>query len=126
MRSLEARAKAFRARVRVRAWEARQLRGAKGTWYRLRRTRARAQDAFAVDALVIDELLAEGYLREPVGDELEPTRSYVFVPPERAEAIRDRRRLALRLSAELLAAPNVVLVPFALGPRSHDDVAKLR
>jgi hypothetical protein len=112
VKSLEARADAMRARLRLRAWETRQLRGAKGTWFRLRITLARAREAFIVDDEVVDELLAEGFGRERVGDELEPTRNYVFVSSERASAIASRRSIAVRLSRDLLAAKNVVLVPF--------------
>lgn len=105
--------------MRVRAWESRQLRGAKGTWYRLRSTLTRSREAFVVDTAAIDELLAEGYVRESVGDELEPRRSYVFVPEERATKIARRRPIALHMSAELLAAPNLVLVPFRVEERDR-------
>jgi hypothetical protein len=110
--SFEARAEAMRARVRLRSWELRQLHRAKGSWHRLRLTLARAEDAYAVDDATIQELLAEGFSKEPVGDEFEPRRSYVFVPAERAACISSRRALTIRLSAEFLGSPAVVLVPF--------------
>ena len=112
MKTLAQRAESMRSRLRVRAWEFRQQRGSKGTWYRLRRMLARARDAYAVSDETMTTLHAEGFAPEPVGAELEPARRYVFVPPERIEAISERRPLRVRLSAELLGAPNVVLVAF--------------
>jgi hypothetical protein len=70
--------------------------------------------ASSFDDTTIEELLAEGFRREPVGDELEPVRSFVFVPAERAGRITERRELEVRLSPELLAASNLVLVAFDL------------
>jgi hypothetical protein len=118
---LERRAEAFRSRIRVRAWEFRQLAGSKGTWFRLRRLLAGARDAYAVDAAAIEELLAEGHAREPVGDELEPPRSYVVVSADRASRIATKRPLRVRLSAELLGSPNVVLVPFDLDAKTSQE-----
>ena len=112
MKSLDARAEAMRARIRVRAWETRQLRGSKGSWYRLKRTLAHAREAYAVDEATLEELLAEGYRTEAVGDELEPKRRYVFVPAERATKVAPKRAMSVRLSAELLSAPDVLLVAF--------------
>jgi hypothetical protein len=102
----------MRARLQLRAWEYRQRRGTKGTWFRLRHVLARAREAFAVDDDTMRALHDEGFVRERVGDELEPRRTLVFVPEERALAIAKRRALRVRLSAELLGAPNLVLVPF--------------
>jgi hypothetical protein len=73
---------------------------------------ARAREAYAIEGSALEGLLAEGYSREPVGDELEPRRSYLFVPAERAEKVATRRVLLVRMGAELLAAPHVMLVPF--------------
>lgn len=112
MKTLAQRADAMRSRLRLRAWEFRQLGGTKGTWYRLRRMLARAREAHAIDEEDMRELLAEGFSREPAGDELAPPRSYVFVPEARAERIASRRALRVSLSAELLAAQDVALVAF--------------
>jgi hypothetical protein len=109
---LHARARAQQARLLVRRWETRQVATSKGTWYRLRRALAFAELAYAVDGETIAELLAEGWKRAPVGDELEPVKDYVFVSRERAATIASARPLRIRLSAELLAEPHVILVPF--------------
>jgi hypothetical protein len=109
---LHERARAQRSRILVRQWEARQLKGSKGTWYRLRVALTFAEAAYAVDAATLTELLAEGWKRAPVGDELEPAKDYVFVSRERASKIASARPMEIRLSAALLAEPHVVLVPF--------------
>ncbi len=109
---LHARARAQQARLVVRRWEARQIATSKGTWYRLRRALTFAEAAYAVDAATVEVLLAEGWMRAPVGDELEPVKDYVFVSRERVSRMTSARPLTIRLSAELLAEPHVVLVPF--------------
>lgn len=113
MNALHKRAEEFRARMQVRAWEYRQLKGAKGTWYRLRRMLARASEAYEVGDATFAELIEQGAVREPTGDELEPTKNYVFLPRDRVAHLPDARPLRVRLSAELLSAKNVVFVPFA-------------
>lgn len=109
---LHERVRAQRTRLLVRQWEARQLKGSKGTWYRLRLALTFAEAAYAVDAATVAALLAEGWKRAPVGDELEPAKNYLFVPKERASRIASARPLAVRLSAALLAEPHIILVPF--------------
>lgn len=111
MKSLEERAKRFRERQQVRAWEYRQLAGTKGVWYRLRRMLARAQRAYAVDDATMNDLIALGLRLEPVGGELAPSRRYVFVGDE---GVLDGRctPLEVRLDAAMLASPNVVFVAF--------------
>jgi len=109
---LQERVRAQQTRLLVRRWEVRQSATSKGTWYRLRRALAFADAVYAVDAATLAVLLAEGWKRAPVGDELEPTRDYVFVSRERASRIASARPLKIRLSAELLAEPHIVLVPF--------------
>jgi hypothetical protein len=49
---------------------------------------------------------------EPVARELEPPRVILFVPAARVARIAAARRLAVRLSAELLSAECLALVPF--------------
>ncbi len=109
---LHARARARRARLVVRAWELRQIAGSKGTWYRLRLALAFAEKVYAVDAETLAALLAEGFRREAVGAELEPTKDLVFVPKLRAASLLSARPLAVRLSPELLAERHLVLIPF--------------
>ena len=110
--SLHRRARRVRGRLAVRAWEYRQRHHAKGVWLRLRRILADAESAYAIPCAVAKVLEEEGYRREPVGDELEPPKTLLFVPPERLERIPDRRRVRVALDAEFLAAPCVALVRF--------------
>jgi hypothetical protein len=111
MSTLHDRAEQFAVRVKVRAWEHRQRRHAKGTWFRLRLALAHAREVYSVDEGAFAELVAEGFAIEPVGGELEPPKQIAIVPPERAARLGGRP-LEVRLSAELLAAPRLVLVPF--------------
>jgi hypothetical protein len=108
----ERRLRELRSRVLLRAFDYRQRRHARGAWFRFRRTLAFASEAYAVPRDEADRLVAEGYLPEPVGRELEPPRVVLFVAPERAARIAAAEPLEMRLSAELLAAECLVLVPF--------------
>jgi hypothetical protein len=110
--ALERRAEEFRARQIVRAWEFRQLRGSKGTWYRLRLLLAKSREAYAIDDETFAELAREGLRSSPVGDELEPPRRYVVVSSDRARRLDGAVPVRVALSSEFLAAANVVLVPF--------------
>jgi hypothetical protein len=53
-----------------------------------------------------------GCASDPVGGELEPPKIVVLAPAARVARIASARSLALRLSAELLSAESLVLVPF--------------
>jgi hypothetical protein len=110
--SLEKRLKAARSRIAVRAWEYRQRNHAKGTWYRLRRLLVDARVAYALSEQSARLLLAEGYQPEPVGEQMEPPKTILFVPSERIDTVADKRRIPVRLSADFLAARYVALVPF--------------
>jgi len=110
--ALECRLRQMRSRVLVRSWEYRQRRHARGAWLRLRRLLADAREAFAAPAETADELALEGYGMEPAGQEFDPPRRMVFVPPARAARIPSAPRLAVRLSVELLEAECLVLVAF--------------
>jgi hypothetical protein len=80
--------------------------------FRLRRLLALTSEAYAVPREEAERLIAEGCRTDPVGWELAPPRLIVVVPPSRAALIPSARPLAVRLSAELLAAECLVLVPF--------------
>lgn len=112
MSSLERRARDVRARNAIRAWEYRQRRHSKGVWFRLRRVLADARLAYVItDAAALD-FLSRGYQPEPVGNELEPKKTIVFVPEELVTGSPDARLISVRLDAELLAAPCLALVRF--------------
>ena len=111
--ALAARAREVKARAAVRGWEYRQRNHAKGVWMRLVRLLAGAQSAWAIPGEAAAALVSEGFVRMAVGDELQPPRTILVVSAERVAAIAGARELEVRLSAELLAAPCVALVPFA-------------
>jgi hypothetical protein len=106
----------MRSRVLVRSFEYRQRNHARGAWFRLRCVLALAAQAYAISRGQAEELVQEGFRPEPAGRELEPSRVIVFVPGERAARIAAARPLAVRLSAELLAAEGLALVSFSDRP----------
>ncbi|MBN1610588.1 MAG: hypothetical protein JW940_28415 [Polyangiaceae bacterium] len=110
--SLERRAREVRQRRLVLTWEYRQRELAKGVWFRLRRVLADAQSAWAVDDADAQALLANGAEPIAVGQELEPRKRIFWVPSTRLENLASRRELSVRLSSELLATPNLVLVRY--------------
>lgn len=110
--SLERRLRELRSRVLVRAWNFKQRRHARGVWFRLRRVLAEASEAYAIPREEAQDLVAEGHRAEPVGQELEPPKLIIFAPAARVARIASARPLAVRLSAELLTAECLALVPF--------------
>lgn len=117
--ALERRLRQLRSRTLVRAWHYRQRRHAHGVWFRLRRALADASEAYAIPREEAERLLSEGHKAEPVGLELEPARPILFVPAARLARTASRRSLAVRLSADLLAAESLALVPFETGPSNR-------
>jgi hypothetical protein len=108
----ERRLRELRSRVLVRGFEYRQRRHARGVWFRLRRLLALSSEAYAVPRVEAERLLAEGWRPDPVGQELAPSRLVLVVPKARALQISSARPLDVCLSAELLAAESLVVVPF--------------
>jgi hypothetical protein len=106
------RVKHVRARARVRRWEYRQRHLARGAWHELRLALAAAREVYAIEESELAELVREGCVVDARGRRLEPPRELVWIAPERVAALRTAHRLALRLDAELLAAPVLALVPF--------------
>jgi hypothetical protein len=102
----------MRSRVLVRSWRYRQRRHAGGVWFRLRRALAGASEAYAILRDEAEALVAEGRPAEPVGAELAPPKLIVRAPAARVARLASARRLELRLSAELLSAECLALVPF--------------
>ncbi|HLE68048.1 MAG TPA: hypothetical protein VJH87_00075 [Vicinamibacteria bacterium] len=109
---LKRRLNGIRARLAVRSWEYRQRHLSHGVWFRLRHVLAHASRAFVIPEVEAAKLLAEGYEPEPVGQELEPEKTLIFVPAERAQAIPGAREVDVRLSAPFLEARAVALVRF--------------
>ncbi len=125
----ERRLRELRSRLLVRRFALRQRRHARGVWFRLRRVLAFAREAYALPRDEAERLIAEGYRPDPVGGELEPSRIVLFVPFERVTKISGARPLAVRLTADLLSAEGLALVPFPArevegvrrGARPSDD-----
>jgi hypothetical protein len=116
----ERRLREVRSRVLVRTFDHRQRGHARGVWFRLRRVLAFASEAHVIPAGEAKRLIAEGYRPEPVGQELEPPRVILLVPRERVARIASARSLAVRLSAEMLSAECLALVPFEAEARALD------
>jgi hypothetical protein len=121
--SLERRARAIAAAAAVRAWEYRQRRHAKGTWYRLRRLLTYSARALIISPDDAALLRSEGWQADPVGNELAPPKQLFVVSEQRAEGLQSGRPIPVRLGAELLAAANVALVPFASIEDGSDPTA---
>jgi hypothetical protein len=102
----------IRGRQQVRAWEYRQRRHSMGLWFRLRRLLVDAERAYEIPEAAARELLEQGLRPEPLGDELQPQRLFLFVPPERVDAIPGAREIPVRLGPELLGARCLALVPW--------------
>lgn len=116
-RRLEDRLRQYRQRVLIRSWEYRQRRHAHGVWHRLRRVLTDADAAYAVSAEDVRTLAAEGYTPEPVGAELHPPKTIVFVPRERLAGLPSARPVPVRLGMDLLTTECLVLTPFAPAAR---------
>lgn len=114
-RRLHRRLRQHRSRLAARRWAYRQRHCAKGAWPKLCRTLAAAEQAYAISEAELTELLAEGHRLEPAGADLEPPKRLVFVSQERAARLTTGRSISLCLSADLLAAQHLALVPFSGG-----------
>lgn len=110
---LEDRLRQYRQRVLIRSWEYRQRRHAHGVWHRLRRVLTDADATYTVSGEDASTLATEGYRPEPVGAELNPPKTIVFVPRERLAGLPSARPVPLKLGIDLLAAEYLVLTPFA-------------
>ena len=109
---LEQRARQYRSRMLIRAWDYRQRRHARGVWLRLRRLLAGASRAYVISESDADQLRAEGFREEPVGVEIEPPKVIVFAPAPRVIALASANEVPVSLGGELLSARCLVLVPF--------------
>jgi hypothetical protein len=111
--AMHRRARLARQRALIRAWQYRQRHHAKGVWHRLRRLLAVSEAAYAIAPEQAAALAREGLRPELAAAEIEPARTWLFVPAARLAAITEREPLPLRLCPRLLAAPCVALVAFA-------------
>ena len=109
---LQRRLKQIRSRLAVRSWEYRQRNLTHGVWFRLRHVLAYASKAYVIPEGEVAGLLAAGYTPEPVGQELLPEKTLIFLPAEQAEAIPGAKEIEVRLTAPFLEARAVALVRF--------------
>jgi hypothetical protein len=110
---LERRLREHRQRMLIRSWRYRQRHLAHGVWFRLRRTLVDARGVYVISSDDARALLDEGFVPEPVGRELEPNKTIVFVPQDRIDGLASARAISPRLSTELLGAPHLALTRFA-------------
>jgi len=108
---LHERARRIHERALIRAWEYRQRNHSKGVWYRLRRLLVDAEEVWIIDDSGADILEAAGLSPHPVGRELSPAKRVFFVSARELESVRIKRQIPVRMSAELLQADNIALVP---------------
>jgi hypothetical protein len=110
--SLHRRSRQSKSRWLARRREFRERHLAAGVWFRLRRCLAHAARAFIIPAEAAAALEQDGLVPERPGLDLEPPLRLYVVTPERLASISGRREIRVRLSAELLTAGQVALVPF--------------
>ncbi len=110
---LHRRLRQMRSRVLIRQFDFRQRHHARGVWYRLRLRLSLAKEAWIISAGDARRLVEEGLRSEPVGEELQPPRVLIYASAERLAQIEGARRIPVRLSAELLSAECLALVPFS-------------
>lgn len=114
---LEQRLREFRSRVAIRAWEYRQRDHAKGVWYRVRRVLCDTEHLFVISADLAKALIAGGLVAEPCFLELEPPKTFLFVPAERLTITADVRKIPVNMGEEWLAARFLAGVPFEVAKR---------
>ncbi len=114
--ALEQRARQYRSRMEIRAWDYRQRHHARGVWFRLRRLLAGASHAYVVSSTDAERLRAEGFRIEPAGSEIDPPKLIMFAPIERVTALASAKEVPVLLGGELLNAESLVLVPFDAVP----------
>jgi len=112
---LERRARQYRSRRLIQAWDYRQRHHARGAWFRLRHLLAGASRAFVIAPEAAAQLRAEGLMTEPVGTEFEPPKVIIRTSRNRVAGLASAREVPVALTAELLSARFVALVPFDSG-----------
>jgi hypothetical protein len=110
--TLEQRARQYRSRMLIRAWDYRQRRHARGVWFRLRRLLAGTSRAYVVSETDAAQLRADGFRVDPVGLEIEPPKVIVVAPAPRVTALASAREVPVSLGGDILSARCLVLVPF--------------
>jgi hypothetical protein len=109
---LDRRLRDQRARVLIRSFGYRQRHHAHGVWFSFRRALAGAAAAYLISEDDATTLAAEGCRVEAFGQQLQPPKIIVSVPPERMARVASARPVPVRLGGELLTAGCLGLVPF--------------
>jgi hypothetical protein len=117
---LHDRARRMRERELIRAWEYRQRSHSNGVWYRIRRVLVDAAEAWIIDEHTADRLENQGHIPLPVGREFSPPKRVFSLSVEESNAVPHRRRIPVRLCAELLQARSLVLFPHEFAADSID------
>jgi hypothetical protein len=107
---LHSRIREARSRATVLKWEARQSTLARGVWYRLRRLLTFSRELWAVGDATMNELIASGFTVAPEGNQIEPPKRIVLLPPVHRDRLAGGRQLPLGLRHEFFAERNLVLV----------------
>ena len=115
---LHERVRVLRARAAIQRWEIRQRGHAAGSWFALERLFALNSRAWILSAQEAETLVAAGYEPDPAGLAFEQQRRIYIVRPSEIHLLAGAREIALRSSVELLLAPAIALVPFALSSES--------
>jgi hypothetical protein len=108
---LQDRARRVREQELIRAWLYRQRNYSTGVWYRLRRVLVDAAQAWVIDECEADRLVGSGHIPLPVGNELVPPKRLFYMNAADLKGLSLHHQIAVRLSAELLQARSLVLVP---------------
>lgn len=111
---LHERVREIRALAAIQRWEIRQRRHAAGSWFALERLFALSQRAWILSAEDIETLVAAGYEPHPAGLALEQQKKIFILRASEIPSIAGACEIALRSSVELLLAPAIALLPFAL------------
>ena len=109
---LEARVRDVRKRWLLRSWEYRRRAGSGGVWLRLARALAGARELYVIDAADAARLEQEGARLLEVGLELHPQKRLFLIDEDGLATLDSARSVDVRLSAEVLSAPHLALVPF--------------
>ena len=114
---LEARVRDVRKRWLLRSWEYRRRAGSGVVWLRLARALAGARALYVIDAADCARLEEEGARLLDVGPELHPQKRLMRIDEDALATLESAQAVDIRLSAEVLSAPCLAIVPF------HPDVA---
>jgi len=88
-------------------------------WPRLARALAGARKVFVLDVADAAQLEAEGSVPLDVGLELHPPKRLFVVSEEQLGSLPSARSIVVRISAELLSARQLALLPFEASVRAR-------